>query len=149
MADAITSVGSRIVVVDTSVVVKWYLADGEEQVSEALSYLVRHRDGALLLAAPELLLVEFIQVLKRRGLDARRVERSVDRLLAARLQLHSLASIAPAVAALVGSHAISAYDACFAALANRLDAPLVTADRRLARCGACDARLLGENEAHA
>ena len=146
MADARSFDDRRVVVLDTSVVVKWYLTEGEGFVPEAVTYLERHRDGMLRLAAPELLAIELISVLKRRGLDAATVQLSLDRLFAAGIEWHSLTSIASAVADVTGHFPISAYDACFAALANRLDAPFITADRRLARSGACDARLLGEDD---
>ena len=146
MADAGSFDEHPVVILDTSVVVKWYLTEGEGFVPEAVTYLERHRDGMLRLAAPELLVIELISVLKRRGLNARLLQGSLDRLFAAGIEWHSLTSIASAVADVTEHFPISAYDACFAALANECGSILVTADRRLARSGACETLLLGEDD---
>jgi predicted nucleic acid-binding protein len=48
------------------------------------------------------------------------------------LQSHRLGKLAPSALALAVETGLSVYDCCYAVLAESLDAPLVTADRRLA-----------------
>jgi predicted nucleic acid-binding protein len=48
------------------------------------------------------------------------------------LRAHRLGELAPSALALAVETGLSVYDCCYAALAESLDAPLVTADRRLA-----------------
>jgi predicted nucleic acid-binding protein len=49
-----------------------------------------------------------------------------------------------AASALVAAHALTAYDACYLALADTLDVPLVTLDRRLAAAAGGRGRLIEE-----
>ena len=48
------------------------------------------------------------------------------------LRAHRLGELAPSALALAVETGLSVYDCCYAVLAESLDAPLVTADRRLA-----------------
>ena len=49
------------------------------------------------------------------------------------LRAHRLGELAPSALALAVETGLSVYDCCYAVLAESLDAPLLTADRRLAR----------------
>ena len=53
-------------------------------------------------------------------------------VIALPLRTHRLRELAPGALALAVETGLSAYDCCYAVLAESLDAPLVTADRRLA-----------------
>jgi predicted nucleic acid-binding protein len=86
--------------------------------------------------APELLLVETANALTlyvRAGrMTPSQAARALSDVLALRLRLEPLeALVAPALEAAL-RHGISAYDACYLALAEQTGALLVTADRRLA-----------------
>lgn len=57
---------------------------------------------------------------------------AVEAVVALPLRTHSLIDLAPGALALALETGLSVYDCCYAVLAESIDAPLVTADRRLA-----------------
>lgn len=87
------------------------------------------------LAAPELAIFESANILRRQQLIGRleRVEATLahEDLLRLPMQLWPYAALAPRTWEL--REALTAYDASYVALAEHLDAQLVTLDRRLAR----------------
>lgn len=89
------------------------------------------------LAAPHLLPVEVAGVLRRAvregalGEDAGSLAHAD--LLSLRIELFPYEPFGPRVWELRGG--VTAYDAWYVALAEHLEAPLATLDRRLARCG--------------
>ena len=131
-------------VVDSSVAVKWFKPDAEHGVAEALALLEAQRDERIELAAPTHLRLEVLNALWSHRIGAVRLRQA-----AADLEDFGLAWFEPDAALLDASalvaveHALTIYDALFIALAIRLDAPLLTADRTLARCPACSTRRLG------
>jgi predicted nucleic acid-binding protein len=132
-----------VLVIDSSVAFKWFVADREEAVDEARSLLERHAAGEIVLAAPGHLTLEVLNALKHRGVDAETLARAGRSLEAARLELAPVADLATEASAIALRCDLTLYDAAFAALAIRLDTELVTADRRLAASGACRIRPLG------
>ena len=134
-----------ILVVDSSVAVKWFLSDQEPHVERAWALLESHRADRLRLAAPDHMRLEVLNALRHRGLNADRIQRAAAALDGFCLSWHPVSAELVAVAAdIAARHGLTLYDAAFAALAIRLGADLVTADRRLARAGAGRARLLEE-----
>ena len=131
-----------VVVIDSSIAVKWFLSESEEQVGAALQLLADHAEGRLALAAPEHLLLEVLNALLHRGVCESDLAAAANHLLGAQLNLCPLSDLAPDAAHLAARHGITLYDAAFAALAKRHDAELITADRKLAACGACRVRSL-------
>lgn len=93
--------------------------------------------------APHLIDLEVAQVLRRSvagGLiGAARAAEAMDDWRAVRLRRHPHAPFLDAIWSLRGS--LTAYDAAYVALAEALDAPLVTADRRLAGAPGVRARV--------
>ena len=124
------------VVVDASVCVAALVDDGSEgRWAETLF------TGAPF-SAPQLLLVESTNVLRRLAaagrlsdLDASIAHRD---LLALPIELYPFEPFAERVWSL--RHNVSAYDACYVALAEALDAPLATLDRKLSNAAGprCD-----------
>ena len=122
-------------VVDASFVVV-LLTNNDDAMTAWASNLI---DGADLVA-PHLMPVEVTSALRnaeRRGLlTPEQAGLAHQDLVALDVELHAFGPLASRVWAL--RHSVSPYDAWYLALAERLEAPLVTLDRRLTR--AADAR---------
>jgi predicted nucleic acid-binding protein len=123
-------------VVDASVAAKWLAPEPESANASALL------DDEL--AAPDLLFAEVGNILFKKQLRAEMDPATAQ--LAARWLLHVPMAVYDSAGLLDEALALAlrlqhpAYDCFYLALAQRIDAPLVTADRRLhARCMAADA----------
>ncbi len=85
-------------------------------------------------SVPDLADVETMSTLRRRwlagDLDAERFQQAIDDLLALPLARVPVGPLLQRVYELRAN--VSAYDACYVALAEELDCPLITSDRRLA-----------------
>ena len=127
-------------VIDASVAAKWLAPEPDTPLAEALL--------ADDLIAPDLLYAEVANILWKKQLrgemDAATTQIGARWLLQVPLQVHDSASLLADALALALQLQHPAYDCFYLALARRVDAPLVTADRRLhARCHAVDAAGLG------
>jgi predicted nucleic acid-binding protein len=122
-----------ILLVDTSVVLKWVHDAGESEVDQARALLGAHRAGAARLLVLDLCLYEFGNVLLRRlRLPAPLVAEQL--ALLHRLcgpVVHPAPSWHGAAAVLGEQHGLTFYDASWAAAAQALSCPLVSADRAL------------------
>ena len=123
-------------VIDASVAAKWLAPEPDTPLAEALL--------ADDLIAPDLLYAEVANILWKKQLrgemDAATTQIGARWLLQVPLQVHVSASLLADALALALQLQHPAYDCFYLALARRVDAPLVTADRRLhARCHAVDA----------
>ena len=121
-------------VIDGSVVLKWYLSD-EEYCEKALDILEGYISGYFHLHAPALLEFEVangLVIAKRRGrVDDTVILKAVEGFVELDIMLHTLSSLLGKVLDYSDRYNISAYDAAYVALADELDSRLVTADRRL------------------
>lgn len=131
------------VVIDSSVAVKWLVAEREANVTDALRLLRQHADGLVALCAPTHIVLEVLNAAHHRGLAAPEMSDAARFLLKARLRLTPVEDLAERAAEIAAGHGLTVYDAAFVALAETLDCELVTADRRLASCTVCRTRLLG------
>ena len=117
-----------MLVVDASVVAP-LIADGGPD-----GELFRAAARGQTLAAPDLLRVEVMSVIRRHvasgALNAQQANDAVDDLLALPITLYPTTPLLRRCWELRSN--VTAYDACYVALAEALDCPLVTADRRLA-----------------
>ena len=126
-----------MLLVDTSVVIKWVHEEGEAEVVQARRLLAAHRAGEARVLLLDLVAYEFGNVLLR----ALRQPPSVviDQLDLLRRLCGPFVHPAPswlAEAALLGEqHALTFYDASWAAAARALDCPLVSADSKLVASG--------------
>ena len=122
--------------IDTSVLIKWFHDEGESEVSEARRYESSIR-GDLDAHILDLAIYEVGNVLAR-GLNwtAARIRDQIDDLIAI---VGSPIVMAQGwfrdAAALAQTHTLSFYDASWAATAIALRVPLVSADRRLLAAG--------------
>ncbi len=125
------------VVSDANVALKWFHAEGEEEVEPARALLAGQRARTVSLSVLDLTPYELGNALLRGrlGVAAERVA-SV---------LEALAAVCPAIApdtddlreaaALAEQHGLTLYDAAYAAVASRRNAHLATLDRELLRAG--------------
>ena len=119
-----------MIVVDASALVELLL-----DTDEAGAVAARLFDSGDSLAAPHLIDVETAHVLRRYAqageIDDRRGRKAIDDLADMPVRRYPHDVLLPRVWDL--QHNLTAYDAVYVALAEALDAPLVTRDRRLAR----------------
>jgi predicted nucleic acid-binding protein len=123
--------------VDTSVLIKWFHEAGEGELTEARAIRDAHVRGDLDAHVLDLAVYEVGNVLVR-GLrwTAGDVAEQLDDMLAITgPPLVMTQGWLREAAALAQAHALSFYDACWAASAAALGIPLVSADRRLLRAG--------------
>ncbi|ERH03165.1 MAG: putative nucleic acid-binding protein, contains PIN domain protein [Halonotius sp. J07HN6] len=117
------------IVVDTSVVVKWYLPEQHHEAARALrdSYL----EGEVDLVAPELLPFEAINALRYSGhFDGEQLAAAARSLSEYGIDLVSFNDAGP-VADIATDLDITVYDAAYVALAERRDTTAYTADETL------------------
>lgn len=122
-----------MIVVDASVLAN-AVGDDEESGRHARELLREHRE----LAAPDLVDVETTAVLRRRWLAGTITDERFEQAVAdlADLPLARFPTLALMRRAFELRANVTAYDACYVALAEALDWPLCTVDRRLAHaCG--------------
>jgi len=116
-------------VLDCSVVLKWYL--DEPGAVEALSL---HANDRLALHAPDLLLLEFDSAIcssvRHRTLGAAAVPAIRSSVRSAGLVLHSFEGLLDGAVEIALATRKGLYDCLYLALAERIDAVLITADRR-------------------
>ena len=122
-------------VIDTSVIIKWYAVHQEPGFERAKTLLVEHATQHCRLHIPMLALYEAGNALRYgTTLSEHEQVRSLADLFALGLSVYPL-TLARAAAAheLSAVFGTSFYDACFVALAQELDVTFVTADERLHR----------------
>jgi predicted nucleic acid-binding protein len=134
---------TRIIVIDSSVAVKWYKTDDESAVAAASSLLEEHQARRATLAVPGHFVAEVLNALRYSHLALDYVHAAAGALDEIDLVTVPLTRrlTEPAVA-LARTHHLTINDALFPALAMLLDAELVTADRAQARVTECRVRLL-------
>lgn len=125
------------VVSDANVALKWFHAEGEEEVEPARALLAGQRERTVALRVLDLTPYELGNALLRGRLGV-----AAERVAAV---LEALAEVCPAItptseelgeaAALAEKHGLTLYDAAYAAVARRRNAHLVTLDGELLRAG--------------
>jgi predicted nucleic acid-binding protein len=116
--------------------VKWYLNDEEHQ-EQAHQLLTRLSSGQAILAAPVQIHYEVpsaILAANRRSkprLSQEEAEQAISEFLATGITIYHAPDLILTALPLVYQHDIALYDAVYLALAQQLNVPLITADRRL------------------
>jgi len=122
-------------VVDASVVAKWYLK--EESHQRAARILEAGRSGDTRLISPVLALAEFGDVLwqrnRREELTGDEVREVLEAFSAAPITLVGITSLMPPALTIALDTGCTVYDALYVALAEAREARLVTADGKLVR----------------
>jgi len=117
------------IVVDTSVIVKWYIPEQHHEQARALrdAYL----DGKFDLVAPALMPFEAVNALKYSGhYEGERLEEASKSLPEYGIDLVPINKTGP-VAGIANNLDITVYDASYIALAQKLDTKAYTADGNL------------------
>jgi predicted nucleic acid-binding protein len=125
------------VVSDANVALKWFRHEGEEDVESARALLDRHRERQVVLHVLDLTFYELGNALLR-GRARATAEQTAT-------VLGALREICPTIipenddlalaSELAAEHELTLYDAAYAAVAQRRDAPFVTFDRQLLAAG--------------
>jgi predicted nucleic acid-binding protein len=125
--------GQRLVV-DTSVIIKWYRQD-EVDAEAALAVRSAYLTGDVQLVGPDLALTEFANVMRyMKDLSTEQVQQAVDSLFAMRLTwLTPTGAVLKRAVAIAREYETPVYDALFAAVAEELSALYVTADERFVK----------------
>lgn len=116
-------------VIDSSVILKWLREEGEADVEEARALERQYRRGELQVTVPPLLFLELLNTAGRRwGWPPGQLGDMVGWLLAAGFRVHDpdLRRIAHWT-----GEGLTAYDACYVALAEERRTVVVTADERI------------------
>jgi predicted nucleic acid-binding protein len=123
--------------VDTSVLIKWFHAEGEAELAEARALRSAHVSGSLEAHVIDLVMYEFGNVLLRalRWNAADVADQLDDLLTTIGPPLAMVPDWLRRAAMLAQKHDLSFYDASWAAVAVELQVPLVSADRELQRAG--------------
>jgi predicted nucleic acid-binding protein len=122
----------RLVVVDASVAVKWFVSADESGVDDAAALFAEHAEGEIRLVAPTLIVHELTGVFMRR-LRAPRVAEALDAFFDTGVHLVAPDRALTAMAAKLANQCqLSAFDSAYAAVAASLECTLATADRGLA-----------------
>jgi len=120
-----------MLVIDASVVIKWFLEEKDSR--QALLLKNEHINGKNILIAPDLLIYEVVNVLAcSKIFSSIEITRSIQDLYELEIDLinPSIDIILSATEFALHKH-ISIYDASYLALAKELDLKLVTADEKL------------------
>lgn len=124
------------VVSDANVALKWFHAEGEQEVEAARALLVGQRERTVNLSILDLTPYELGNVLLRGlGVSASRVAAVLDALTAICSTINPDIDDLREAATLAEQHELTFYDAIYAAVARRHNAHLVTLDGELLRAG--------------
>ena len=123
-------------VVDASVAIKLFLAEGLSDRADALfAHLAADPPGQL--SVPDLFYIECANILwkhtRRSRYPTEKARKALTDLSRLALKRYPTADLAAQALDIATVENITAYDACYVALALTLSVPVVTADERLAR----------------
>ena len=119
-----------ILIVDASVVVKWFVPEANSEAAAALL------DSGDELVAPDTLRVEvasaLLKALRRDAIDSAAALEALSLLTEGVIRIIPVAERVAKALVLVREHGGSLYDGLYLSLARELDAPVVTSDARMA-----------------
>lgn len=120
----------RDALLDTSVAVKWFVT--EEDSERATDLQQAHLRDDLQLHAPDILLMESANALRYAGLSEERILQDLETFPALGVEIIPFSiDVLNSAVSLSLEHDLAVYDAYFLALAQALEMPLITADRKM------------------
>ncbi len=121
----------RDALLDTSVAVKWFVT--EEDSERAADFQQAHLRDDLQLHAPDILLMEMANALRYSGrLSEERILEDLETFSALGVEIISFSiDLLNSAVSLSLEHDLAVYDAYFLALAQAMEIPLITADRKM------------------
>jgi predicted nucleic acid-binding protein len=115
---------------DTSVVVKWFVT--EEDSGRALDIQQAHLQDDLQLHAPDILLMESANALRYAGLSEERILQNLETVPMLGIEIIPFSiDVLNSAVSLSLEHDLAVYDAYFLALAQAMEIPLITADKKM------------------
>lgn len=123
------------ILIDTSVIIKWYKTIGEEKTREARKYLSDHLNGKRLLSLPELTVFELLNLaVLDKNLTQEEWDKIIEDFFNLSLRIISLDNeLAKETYHLGKKYGITAYDASYVACAKVLGINFLTADKKLVK----------------
>jgi predicted nucleic acid-binding protein len=122
------------IVIDASVVLKWFLAD-EEYSQSALALLDKYVSFELEIIAPSLLEYEVLnglQIARKRGrIEQDKTIMAIEGFLSLEIDKKDISSFYPRILHFSETYNLTVYDASYLAVAAEEEIELVTADRNL------------------
>ena len=120
----------RDALLDTSVAVKWFVA--EEDSGKALDLQQAHLRDDLQLHASDILLLESANALRYAGLSEEIILQDLETFSALGVEIIPFSiDVLNSAVNLSLEHDLAVYDAYFLALAQAMEIPLITADRKM------------------
>jgi len=123
--------GSQSIIVDASVVIKWFIPEADSD--QAVKLRDKHVEGSLALMAPDLLMYEVANALSYHpALSVDEIKEDLEALLMLDLDLIQPSSgFVLSIAEDARKYSVSVYDSSYIALAKVTSSSLITADRTL------------------
>lgn len=123
-----------MIVVDASVVFKWF-STSEPYYKEAQELLSPSSSDAINISVPDFIYLELSNAWStKQTLPYKEVKRNLQALFELKLNMHHVTpQLLFAAIQLSTSHAVSVYDALYAALAKEMNCDLITADEKFVR----------------
>lgn len=120
-----------MVVVDSSVVIKWFLPEDDSTIAETIE--AQLEKGEVILLAPELLLAEVANILwkKRSQLSEEEATRIIDSVISTGIWIVGIEPLIGEAYRIARQFNRTVYDSMYIALARERDCDFVTADERL------------------
>lgn len=123
---------SGSVVLDTSVVIKWFRRYEVLQ-EQALELRRAYLDGRLFIHVPDLLIYEIANVLRYKpDMNETKVQQALQSLFGVRIGIERIGSeVIGRAVEIAYTYGVTVYDAVFVALAEQLEADFITVDGKL------------------
>lgn len=123
-----------MIVIDSSVVFKWFSTDKEPNVDSAIQLLEAHRSKREIIIVPDLIVYEVANAwVTKSELTESRIKLHIQDLEAAKLQFISLDfNLVQKTVKFSKKYRVSVYDAIYAILASEKGCDLITADIKFA-----------------